>query len=825
MIARFSLLTRSLLLVNLICWLSILPSVAHAAIRVDPKPPMRWSELIGCELVVVAKYEKHDAKTLSLRVVRVLKGKDVKPGGIVKTTLEHWYSVETGPTGFESFRPKAKAKADGIPKLCFKSQMMNPGPVVPVRVLSDVRQPAVYFFPKAKTPVLQQRGQVQFTFFADGWAQAVSGKDMDLSFRLMQRTNQPLARNALEELYRTRDPKVIGRLIDWTIKRPIEQALMYQMHSPNEAGTILISIGDRDGDVYNPLMKWLTKGGKPGGEYSNHRVGKVLARIDPGRAFDDFSKMIKEGDAGHKKIATISLAYVYSEKAVGLCINLLEDKNLATDAIWALSQGLSSSQHRSLLPTVWRLRALTRPRLLKALKSAKIADHHKQQIRNSFRRLLAEPPNINLAKAEKILLAPKAKVYQGWGEGKAHELLDDVRRAADPKFIPLLVRILREVPNARKENSNTYWWTLRTYAALFPNAMRKELTRKGLDRELANAPLATTAYTMNTLLWAVLGTPSNLGQLEELVSYHGLDWIKKHRLSQKLQTQLKQYVKTNILAVGGTSSRHLRWLFIVDPASANDLLEEALKRREKCRSAYARADILAMAIRHGHKGLVEELIRDVNEAMEKAKKEGGTSDSAKFLLLSGDKRAFRKYIKMLNAARGLRQMRFGNRYHLDYEYQGMLAGLRQEHPKEYFKRILILLESDSYTERQFAQGVLNGLDMEFGYRAEDMKPKRDKTLQTLRPILVKVAAMSAVQRKQYVLGRHGIHLEGKPNKAWLPVLVRVAGHYDSAVSRTALNLIDDVTGQTGALAIFSYQYYRRERVTRAWLADRGFKVE
>ncbi len=812
MVARFSLLTRSLLLVNLFCWLSIPPSVVHAAIQMDPKPPMRWSELIGCELVVVAKYEKHEAKTLSLRVVRVLKGKDVKPGGIVKTTLEHWYSIETGPTGTGSLRLKVKAKSDGIPKLCYKTQIYNPGPPVPVRVLSDVRQPAVYFFPKAKAPALQRRGQVQFALFADGWAQAVSGKEMDLSFRLMQRTNPPLARKALEELYRSRDPKAIASLIDWTIKQPVKMSLLHAVYFINSADRILIAIGDRDGDVYNPLMKWLTEGGKPGGEYANHRVGKVLARIDSGRAFADFSKMIKEGDAGHKKIATISLAYVQSEKAVDLCINLLENENLATDAIWALSQGLLLPQHR--------------PRLLKAFKSAKITDHNKQQLRNSFRHLLAQPPNIDLTKAEKILLDPKAKVYHGWAEGKAYELFRDIRRAADPKFVPLLVRILREVPNAIKQNFYTYRETFSTYASLFPNAMRKELTRCGFKREIGNITPGSPSYAVSTLLWPVFGVPGNVNQLEQLVAARGPEWIKKHPLSKKMLAELKRFVEHYVADTIGPRYRYLHWLFLADPDSANDLLTKAIERRKQYRSANIRAGVIAMAIRHGHKGLVSELIQTVNEAAREARKRGGSpSYCYKFLLLSGDERAYQIYLKTLDATRRFRQWKFDNRYRLDYEYQGMLAGLRREHPKEYFKRILILLESDSYAERQFAQGELSGLDMEFGYRAKEMKPQRDKTLQNLRPILVKVAAMSAVQRRQYVLGRYGIHLKGKPNKSWLPALVRAAGHYDSAVSRTALNLIDDVTGQTGALAIFSYQYYRRERIARAWLADRGFKVE
>ena len=39
--------------------------------------------------------------------------------------------------------------------------MCNPGPLEPMPVLPDVRQPALYFFPKAQTPALERMGQVR----------------------------------------------------------------------------------------------------------------------------------------------------------------------------------------------------------------------------------------------------------------------------------------------------------------------------------------------------------------------------------------------------------------------------------------------------------------------------------------------------------------------------------------------------------------------------------------------------------------------------------------------------------------------------------------
>src|SRR5438067_669669 len=124
---------------------------APAEIIVDPLKPFSWKEMLACEQVVVAKYKSHDKdRKLTLEVVRVLKGPPLKPGDTVTVALKHWYSVETGPVGYDKMLDR-KAK-NNVPKLCYKTQLMNPGDAVPVPVIDDVRQPAIYFLPKADAP-------------------------------------------------------------------------------------------------------------------------------------------------------------------------------------------------------------------------------------------------------------------------------------------------------------------------------------------------------------------------------------------------------------------------------------------------------------------------------------------------------------------------------------------------------------------------------------------------------------------------------------------------------------------------------------------------
>ena len=87
---------------------------AAAAMDLDPKAPMRWEDLIGCESIVVATYDKHDATGLYLRVVRTLKG-PARTGEVLHVRLEHRYSLQTGPTGWERFG--GNDKRNNIPHL------------------------------------------------------------------------------------------------------------------------------------------------------------------------------------------------------------------------------------------------------------------------------------------------------------------------------------------------------------------------------------------------------------------------------------------------------------------------------------------------------------------------------------------------------------------------------------------------------------------------------------------------------------------------------------------------------------------------------------
>jgi len=281
---------------------------------------MRWDKMLAAELVVVAKYEKHEGKSLSLRVDSVLKGKNVKPGDVITVALAGKYSVEDKLRLWGEVGPEQP----GGPWLCYLKQIMNPGDLVPVNIIPDIRQPEVYFLPSETAPELSMPGQVQAAVLADGWRQAVQGKPMDLLFRLVQQVNPHLHDEAMEELAWTRDPKVLSALIGWAIDPPPEGTWQHGACMMIPAEGILEAVGDHEGDVYGPLWKWLTDPkGRRGTDGAYERIPKILGAIAPDRAFRDFSKKVTAGKAGADG-AIWWLGYVRTEQSLRFLLKVLK---------------------------------------------------------------------------------------------------------------------------------------------------------------------------------------------------------------------------------------------------------------------------------------------------------------------------------------------------------------------------------------------------------------------------------------------------------------------------------------------------------------------
>src|SRR5205823_6142180 len=122
----------------------------------------------------------------------------------------------------------------------------------------------------------------------DGWKQALTGQRSSLPFRLTLDPKSELYKEALAELFRTRDAAGIARLLT---------ALGEAYNQAPVAERILRALGDRRGDLYEPALK-LLKGLKIESgpeEWLAARLARLLARADSKRAHGDFVALLKRG--------------------------------------------------------------------------------------------------------------------------------------------------------------------------------------------------------------------------------------------------------------------------------------------------------------------------------------------------------------------------------------------------------------------------------------------------------------------------------------------------------------------------------------------------
>ncbi len=794
------------------------PSDAVAEIIDDPHPPLRWEQMIECELVVLGKYHSHEGKRLLLETIGVLKGPKLPPGAVIPVTLDHWYSIETGPTGWESL--EKDAKPNGIPKLCYQQQMMNPGPLVPTRIIPVVREPTIYFLKQVREPKLERRGQVQPAFLADGWQQALEKRPMDLTFRLAQDVNHTLERDALEELHETRDATAIEQLLDWILSPPWPEPYFYL-----SAEDKLIAIGDRSGDVYDQARQRLDEKAAGNGEYRFHTLGRLLAALDSDRALRDFKEWSAGDDLELRRVAAGCVGFIANDQALYLTFSLLHNAQIAQQAVWSVRSLPSAHQGRAVkqsLAEQARLRERWLQAVKKALTDKEIADEIKQELHSSFFHLVDEPIEIDPASAERVFLRLRGRAFTNMADSEGHKLIDGIKRAPDPKFAPLLVRILKEIPE-----SNHDWSlgeTLVQHATLFPHAMRRELERQGLARGVPGDHW-DMVYPISTRLLGLLETPQTLDQLRE--SFTRRQPGGKTRpisISPELRTELIRQLEHYIADSSGPDSSQLDFVFEIDPAEGKRLLDKALARRAEYH-AHTRHGLLHVAVRYGHPELKEELLAAVRESIKTERENGQVPWSAAAMLGMGASEAYAEFLKLLDALNETKHSPFDNRLWFNRDYFPLTWELFQSHRAEYFRRVLSALESDSLPAREAGQGELElRFRWNFGFNARDFRAVRSETLAKLRPVVERLATMTETEIRGYVLRERGVKLDGPPGVAWLPVLREAVADHDPAVYENVLQLVEEFTGEVGCFE----QTHRlgpdtRRRALAAYLADRNIQ--
>ena len=882
----------------------------------DPKPPLTFQEMTDCDLVVVARYESHTTgealreepetagspihekkQTLSLRAIRVLRGTAVKPGDVFDVELRHWYTIETKPLGFRARLGEAEEK--DVPKLCYKMQLMNPGGLSATKIVPDVRADVLYFFPGSSPRTLERRNQVQPLFLEKGWQQALSRQSIDLSFRLAQGSSESIRRSALEELDASRDSRTLDTLFDWLNAPNAEDSRAYI------AEQTLKTISDRNGDVYNRARKrlmtmprdWVPYFKMPREqqlrEYSQQSLGAarlafskyagIMAEVDGERAARDFARMVVSEPPALAEQAAHGLGDTHSGFALGFAFKMLEKPETALAGAAALHELTfihdpeSDSQH-DWMPQAARLQVLALPRLSRALSlpvfdasrtdAALAADapenlkwmrHNRNWLESTLATAKA-PPQIELARAEQVLLHPNEKTFARGYFGRGNQYIDSegvlllkgIDAAADPRFIPLLVKLLHDRSPALDGGTSNLREIIARYSILFPNAFKRELEKQDVHKVYPDDEILSV-IGFYPHFNALFGNPQFLYEIRLFdASFVSLkprksSWFTRYGASPTTVQQLVRKIKASLDEKQAPQTEALQFVLSIDPKIARPLLQRTIDMRQEF-APRERASVLALAIANGHSDLSDELLRLVEVSMDRQRslKSSQESDHGEvtissigpndvgvyFLLLAKSRRATSLYLKMLDetpktiegkASFG-RQSATGGEKQSNPMYAGMVQSLFPRYPKEFFPRVTKMLRSSSLSERRAGQYILkNTLNWDLDFEAAYLARERATRLKTVEPLLQKFQTLTETQTRVLVLKELGVNLPDAPRQ-WFPVLLRSASNPNRSIATNSLILLGALIGEDSPMTLAPLSAPTKVKAFQDMLEDRGFTM-
>jgi hypothetical protein len=281
-------------------------SLATGNVHGQEAAPPPWSDLLKNEFVVVGRYASHKNGVMSLQVVEVLRGKACKPGDIlpVKFTQKFGFKFTFVENG--QFAQRILVANDDDMKWPQLVLVEEKDGQLHETVLTAPRALHTYFFDREAELVLDRPDQLQ-PDRRRGWKQALEGKPVDLSFQILYDLESETSRKAIRELARTRDKEAIAGLIEAMTQEPSSPRVYL---GRQVAKRVLLSLGDKDGDVYDPVRKTL----KPNTAVGTTAVFAELGpRLDRKRALADFKELFKQGQAPMSGISIAELCCALTE--------------------------------------------------------------------------------------------------------------------------------------------------------------------------------------------------------------------------------------------------------------------------------------------------------------------------------------------------------------------------------------------------------------------------------------------------------------------------------------------------------------------------------
>jgi hypothetical protein len=349
--------------------------------------PPPWPDLLKNELVVVGQYRSHKNGVLSLHVVEVLRGKTCKAGDVLPVKFSQKigfkFHLLDEKTGFVVDRFVAANDKERYPRMFFVDE--RDGQLDERPITYNAGLPHTYFFAKDGQAILDRPEQLQ-PDWRRGWKQVLAGKPVILSFQILYDPQSELSLKAIAELSRTRDPQAIEELVD---ALPERGGVPRLFPGRTLARRVLLSLGDRNGDVYDPVRKAL----KPHMDTASAaHLAQLLPLLDSKRALTDLQRMLGPGTGVSSAAVCSALVGLDSEEGLDLMFDWMQGGDIY--AYGSLQTMMFDRVGSGRTVQRARLQDLAVPRLQKLLRNRGLpADVYSQAMFwQNFCFLAQEPP-------------------------------------------------------------------------------------------------------------------------------------------------------------------------------------------------------------------------------------------------------------------------------------------------------------------------------------------------------------------------------------------------------------------------------------------------
>ncbi|MEM7013536.1 MAG: hypothetical protein AAF585_18845, partial [Verrucomicrobiota bacterium] len=830
-----------------------IPACLGAAIISDPEPTMNWEELRDSELVFVAVYKSHQGEpdfdydrghqgqTAKLEIVRSLKG-ELADGDTLTLPLENWYNLQTKQVG--SWFMRDDAKDDGIPRLCYMHQPINPGGLTPNVIIPDLREPHLFFVRNASDPKLRQLGQVRTLRLEAGWNSLVNGQEPSQEFLIIQQVNHTIHLEALQRLERKRDPMLLDQLfasIPWLSDQPGAWGFgpSYQAFE---------KIGDVDGDVYNralvelakylqvsPYSRFLGNESDPdirvkaieerNAQQAAESLTIILAQANSKRAVEDAQRWLDSESATQRHWAAKILGSAMTRDAMRYALDLCQEPETAAYGLSAVKNLMSDGgviQIGYSRPSkIFRAKFGEELQQLQRMEAAEIVQQDylpkPENLLRDLRRipLQAQTPTIltdaqitaDLKKLEPALKAANAKGGDSSFDDRKpiESILTRWTESGDFRVVPHLAELAKRFPDDAQV-ADDLCDALSVFAGFNPVLVRNEVERVGLTHEFLESKDAGRIFPNS--LFKRIGRPRGDSTLknwfeEEFREERAILATKSPELLETLENDIAKLLRGD--RFHGDYER-VGILWHLDRQRGDEVFDELLADRHNL-SIRSMRELYVVAMQCGRG---DELIGEFLNALRFTEKERrsyadsrarGECDywSREKLLEADHPKALNEYLRLLDEdlERGSAPYRkhygrfvFASNY-MRASPQRELQDLFPRYPKEFLDRVIKLVESESFGDRSAGVAALESkIWWVGGLSGNDIGRKRAQRLAIVIPELEKMREMNELEIRAHVLQLLGYGFDGEPGQAWIDEVTRAAGSFDWDEWRGAARLAE-----------------------------------